>query len=483
MASLVALAVIAGAVGLFAYRSVYVGDEQKAAQKAQDERLFAAPRTGARATDVGAPKAEFVRVVVTTGGERTVLERSPGAAWRIVSPVNAPVDALVVDGIVSHLQTGRFVGTIEGEATDADLVTYGLDHPAFAIEAEAVVGGEKQTVTLEGGRENPFDGSIYMRKNGSRVIQMAEGGARWSLAKTTFDIRDKDIFAFGDETPVRVAVKTRNNDWELERGDDTLWHLVRPFRALADGVTVQAVLGAFRGERALAFLERPPVGVSFDRPSVIASVGTQKREIRLAMVEFQAEAGASRWFAQRVEGSDVIIAEISQHAHGALDRNPAELRDKSLIAFAKQAVTQIVFRSPNGEVVIERDPESTSVEGWTVTAPIRGHAKAYKVANALWLLSSIKSGATVAEKADTVNLERFGLSPQSAREVRVAGKPGILATLRIGKEVEGKPSTFYAIGSRGSVVEADGSRFGDLPWGATEVLDTATDAGSGGALP
>ncbi|MCA3016538.1 MAG: DUF4340 domain-containing protein [Myxococcaceae bacterium] len=476
--SLAALVAVAVGVGLYAWRGVHRADEKKAAQRDLDERLFAPDRVE-RSVDGGA-RAEFVRLVVSTRGERTVLERAPGGAWRITEPLSARVDALVVDGVVSQLQTARFKATLEGEATDAELEKYGLANPVFSVEAEAIVDGRKATARLEGGVENPFDGSIFMRRDGSRTVQVAEGGVRWSLAKTTFDLRDKALFGFDEAAVSRVTLKSDANDWRLERRDDKLWHFTQPDDALADTVSVTGMLSALRGERATAFAaDTSPqalAALGFDKPLARLVVEGAFGATTFSLARPPGDAGETL-YGLREEGAERLVAQVSATARTAMDKNVAELRDRSVVPFARQHVTKLSLKGREGSVVVERAPGTQSLEAWSVVTPRRGPAKAYRVASALWLLSAVKAGETISEHPDASSLERFGLDDAQARVITLSGEAGVLAELRIGRAVDNKAGASYAMGTRKVIVEVDASRFNELPWSAADLIDV-DDAGA-----
>ncbi len=474
------LAAIAGGIGLYAWKGVYEKDEKAAQKKAFEERLFSTERQGGR--DAGAADVDFHRIVVKAKGETTVLEHVKGEPWRITEPVSAKVDPLVIDGLVSQLQSARFKMALEGEATDAELKTYGLDAPSFSVEAEATVDGALRKTRLEGGIENPFDGSIYMRKDGSRTVQMAEGGVRWSLAKTTFDLRSKEIFGLDEPKVTRVALKSKSNDWELERGDDKLWHLLRPEATLADSVTVASMLGGIRGERALAFVndtsDSQLKAMGFDEPLMTATFTLPTGVVKVRMTRSAFDGGEGVYYALREDAEGRIVARIEPSARAAFDRNAIELRDRSLIPFAKQLVTKIVIAAPGvPEVIVERDSADAGLESWRVTAPKSGPAKAYKVATMLWTLAAIKAGSLVVEKPDQKVLETYSLDVKHARTVKLFTGTTELATLVLGKELIGKAGSSYAMGARQAIVEIDSSRFNELPWSADDLLAVTNSDG------
>ncbi len=479
LATLGALVVAAAAVGLFAWKGVAEKDTRARDEKDRDERLFAAEGPGERSPDGGAAKAEFVKLIVTTQGQTTTLVREPGQAWRLVSPISARADVLVLDTLVSQLQTARFKTTLEGEATDAELKTYGLDAPSFVVEAEAVVEGAARKTRLEGGIENPFDGTIYMRRDGSRKVQLAEGGVRWSLAKTPFDLREKELLAVEEKSLKRFSVKTRINDWELERGEDRLWRLTRPEQTLADAVTVTSLLGSLRGEHATGFPEGTASALGFDTPEITARFVTDEGETTIKIVRPTGDAGG-QLYALREDANGVVIGSFNPSVTSSFERNAMELRDRSVINFRRDAVTRAVFRNADGtEVIVEKESVDASAEAWQVVAPRRGPAKVYKLANTLWTLSATKSGPLIVDKPSEKELKDYSLDGKG-RGIELFGADGqLLARLRIGKELTGKTATFAVLGTRQAIVELDGSRFNELPQRADDLLDLAAPPDAG----
>ncbi len=364
LASLGALLAVAGGLAFFAYTSIYRRDEDASKKKAIEQRLMATD-DGKRAPDGGAAKIDFTKLTVNAKSQTTVLEKKEGERWRIVSPVSAKTDPLVLDALLSQLQASRFKTTLEGEATDAELKTYGLDAPSFSVEAEAVVDGRPLRVKLEGGIENPFDGTVYMRRDGTRTVHMAEGGVRWSFAKTTFDLRDKEIFALEEVKLKRVTLKSKANDWELERGEDKLWHLVRPQPMLADPTQVASLIGSLRGERATDFpgevTDARLASLGFNDPRLKATFVTEAETVTFTLAVPSPDAGDVT-YVLREDATGRTLAQVSANARN-IDRNATELRDRSLLPFAKQLVTKITFAAPDKPLlVVERDPGASSVE-------------------------------------------------------------------------------------------------------------------------
>jgi hypothetical protein len=479
LVSLAILLVAAGGVGLYAWRGVYQADQVDSAKKERDERLFSPPAPGEPGRDGGTASTTFVRLAITFEGTTTVLERQPGAPWRVTAPIAALADRLTVDAIVSQLETASFKATLDESPDPATLERYGLDHPTFVVEATAETGDARgpRTLKLEGGLENSFDGTTFVRRSGEKPVFTVPGGVRYALAKSTYELRDKQVLAIDEGSLERVTVKAAANRYTLARTADGSWALGEPTSGeLVDPAQVSAMLSAQSAERAQAF---PPNGStvrrSFDAPALdVSFLGKDGQSTRVRVAR-SAEDGGERWYALKESDGATVLALVGPAAASHLDRNPAELRDKTLVRFKKELVTRIVLSRGGSQLVLDKASVDTPAEAWRVVSPKEGKAKVFKVTSLLWTLGGLKASAWgTAKPKDWAHL---GIDGQ-ARSITLFGADGAeLGRLTIGHELEAKKGTFYARGTKDQVAECDGARLAELPFELTELLDEPVDAG------
>lgn len=475
---LAALLVVAGGIGGYAYFGVFKA-EQTAQRKADhDLRLFA-PQKLDEKVDGGAPPADFTHLVVTFDGETTELEREPGQPWMIVKPIKTRADHLIVDGLISQLQTAKFKDTLEENPDATALAKYGLDKPRFTVDATALVNGEARSVKIFGGIENTFDGSVFVRRNDEKPVYSAPGGVRYSLAKRTFDLRDKTPFGIDDSKLERLVVSSSNkNDYELER-DGKQWKLVKPVAEPADAVNVASMIAATSSDRAQRFLDDTPANRAasgLDTPTLRATLTYPDGVVvKLTAARVAVDGGDPLVFGLREEGDSTALAQLSNAAL-SLDRPPESLRDQTVMSFKRELVTKMVFHESDGsEVVVEKDGVDASAESWRIVKPRPVKAKVFKITGALWTLSAFKALAQGEEKPK--DWAKYGIDAKS-RWAAVYGEDGKeLSRLTIGKLVEGTPSAYWVRGSRDQVLQSDGSRFGELPFSLSLVADEPVDAG------
>jgi len=190
--------------------------------------------------------------------------------------------------------------------------------------------------------------------------------------------------------------------------------------------------------------------------------------VRVRVSRQTADAGDA-FYVLRDDATGSTLAQVGPGAT-EYDRNPADLRDKNILRFKKEAVTKMVFRDVGGpEIVVDKGSVEASAEAWKVTAPRAGKAKIFKVTSALWALGSAKILAVGEEKPK--DWAKYGLDDK-AKYVALFGADGKeLARFVIGKPVPETPSGFYVRGTRDQVLQSDGSRFVDLPFKLEDVLD------------
>jgi len=472
---LAGLTVAAIGIGLFAYFGVQEKDTHAEKVKSRDERLFDPLKLDERLKDGGSPVAEFRKITVTLKDQTTTIEREDGKPWRVTAPVNVPADKLAADQVVSQLQQAKLKQVIEETPDEAALQKYGLAPPQFVVTAEALVSGELRTLKLEGGIENTFDGTVYLRRDGQPKVWSSEGGVRWTLQKSTFDFRDKEVFGIEEPKVIKIEVKTKENAYTVERDANRTWQLVKPIQYAADQTALQGALGALNKDRAISF---PPDTAEarkhFEVPELDATLTLEGGA--LVRVRF-AKVGTATWLL-REEGGKAVLAELPVSSAGQLNRNVNDLKDRLVLPFKKEAVAKIVFRASDGkEVVIERPrgADGGTGESWQVVAPVAGPAKTFKVAAVLWTLGALKI-AELGEDAPK-DWAKYGLAA-TARSVTLKGYDGKeLGRLAIGFEVPKKLNTVYLRAARNQVLEADSSRLTELPATVDELMDAKPDAG------
>lgn len=479
------------ALGLaaYAYFGVMKGEEKEQEQKAIDDRVFQAAATAKKGADGGTADISFTRLEVKAKGDHTMLEKRDGQWW-LTGAFNAPADKFAVDGITSQLQTAKFKTRLSEKPTEEELKKYGLQSPKFSVSAVAKMpDGSERKLQLVGGIDNPFDGSVYMRRDADVAVYTAEGGLRWTLEKSMFDLRDKEVFSFEESKVQKLRVKAPKGEYTLERDEKNAWKLTSPIQTGADGAVILSMFASLKGERAVAFLpdslvnrtrtgvEKPDIDAVF---TVKTDTGTEDVRVRIARAAPDAGSLTHGLVERTASG---VFAEVSANAPVALDKSVDELKDKALLKFDANAVAKLSVSAGGGApaVVLERTraEDGGMSEGWQVVSPEKGPAKQFKVAAFLYSLSSTKAAAFGAENPK--DWKKFGVDEKTSLWVKAedaAGQP--LVTFIRGSEVPDRPGLVYVRGNKNQVAEIDAAKFAEMPVTAAEFLNlaVAVDAGT-----
>jgi len=152
---------------------------------------------------------------------------------------------------------------------------------------------------------------------------------------------------------------------------------------------------------------------------------------------------------------------VPRSALAALDKSPAELRDRTMLHARPEDVTAIRIGSGDGALVLERErPTDGGPESWHLRSPAPGPADNFKAASLLYGLTALRSEPT--EERLPSDARTTGLGP-TARSIVLEGQGGkALGSIALGAASK-KPAGTFARDDRGRVVVVDSARLKELP--------------------
>ncbi|MGI5862250.1 MAG: DUF4340 domain-containing protein [Myxococcales bacterium] len=469
--SLVMLATLAAAVcgvTVFAYYGIHLKEEKESARKEKENKLF----------DFDPKQVSALTVVAK--GDRTMVAPAEGGGWNVVSPVNTAGDAEAIDALLERLVALEKLTVVEEKA--ADLTKYGLDKPTLRVVARLKDGTERE---LSAGRENSFDGSVYVSVGGSSDVLQVAGSFRFALEKGTLDLREKRVMPFEDANVRSLSVELAEKRYVLKR-EGAIWKLTSPVADRADETTVNRLLGAVRNLRATRFatdLANPVEDEKYglNAPELTVTVELLNGSRQTLVLGSSDIEGQKKTFARRKEAT--FIAEVPDNLLRDLDASTFDLRHKKPLNFDRQQVRKIRIASGDETFELERvvgaKPDAGAEPGvddeWRIVGLTPAKARKWKVSGMLWALSTIKASRFADE--NPTDLAQYGLAPP-ARTISLLGESDApLGTLHIGKQ-EGQQ--FYARSQTDpKVIAISESSLRDVPATRAEIEESAEpDAGS-----
>ncbi|HMK74311.1 MAG TPA: DUF4340 domain-containing protein, partial [Myxococcaceae bacterium] len=429
--------------------------------KEASEKLVA-PRTE---PDGGTVLVRYDRLLVTTQGDTTELGRLPDGAWVISRPARARADARAAEDIVGMLQQTRLNRVLEEHPTPDDLRRYGLQPPAFSVTASA---DGVPPLTVEGGIENSFDGSAYLRRAGDERVFAVDGITRTTLAKRTDELRAHDVAGVRDLGLVGVSLSSARNDWAIQREPEKPWLFLRPAGAPVDGAAVSQWVAAVGQVRAEKFLvdspaERARTGV--EKPAVDVTFRRLDETVRVRL------AGGAKdqdpVYLLREDGFGAVLAEMPRSALAALDKPALELRDRTVLSFRPDQVERLRILPAGGGppmVAERRRADAGASEQWQLVASTAEPLSTARIGTLLYGLGALKSLPVEVTPPHDAGLAH-------GRTIILEGQDGqLLATLVLGSPVSKKDGAVWTRNARGEVVPVD-LRFLAIPAKPEDLME------------
>lgn len=434
--SLGVMAGVAVAASAYAYFTVFQGTKAEAEREDEEAKLFALPTS------------ELRTLRVTAKGETTTLERR-GDRWHITAPVDAEVDVGAVDGLLHRLSSARRTKVL---LEDAGLEAFGLEPASILIEGESADGSSAYVAF---GARNEFDNSIYASTRPGQVLT-AESSLRTAFEKTTFDLRNKQILRFSDESLGSIEVSGSSEYAVEQRGG--VWYLRGEDGERADDEVMTKLRRALREIRATDFPAALPESADPEKPElvvVLSDTDGTRRSLRL----YAAEESA---FAQ-VEGGP--LAEVPDGIFDDLRLSVDQLRDQRILPVEADEVARLSFVDGDSAFVAER--EASGERKWKLVEPREAAVTQWKLNSALSTLTGLRPESVVENPGP---LADYGLD--AARAVRLHGADGaVLETLLLGKE-EGSHTYAMREGAP-TIYEVRTSRVSGLPKKIEDVEDAS----------
>ncbi len=444
-----ALAVILIALGAFYYvYEVRLGPERE--------------KTEGRKGRVFAVEPSDVAEVELKRSDSTVRLKREGDGWQILAPVSARGDRGPIDETVTSIVTARMDREIE--ADPKSLGDFGLDRPV--AEATLKLKDGKQ-IGLILGAKSPTGVWVYAREAGKPAVFVVGDSILRDTTRPVAEFRDKTVLAFDQKDVTGLEIDMRDEKIGLEHADGR-WKLTKPRPLPADNDTVRDFLEKLRTARVKEFAADAPRSLEpfgLDKPVRLdVHTGRDKDRATKTLLVGRVDAAKKGVFAMRPGESTVLL--IPDETWTAVPKNVAVLRDKSIVGFDRDKVTQIEIESAKGAVTLAKDGDR-----WKITAPQALAADQVEAGAVLFKLRDLRAQAFLTDDASGIPrylgkpTVRVNITEQGAaapRTVLLAPSP---------EKRGGAPSAYAAVAGQGPVVIVDGRALDELGRSLDELRD------------
>jgi len=351
---------------------------------------------------------EVTGVTITTSEETISLARIDDE-WRISAPYDLAANQSAVTSIVNGLQTADHVRVID-EAPE-DLERFGLAEPEVSVMLQLADGS---SLSLALGAGTPVGFNVFARPGDGDTVYTTAASIKDTVNKTLFALRDRSIMTFVESDVARIDVAGPDIDVTVERqpnlGDGiTRWALRQPLEASADTSVVSALVGRLGSVNALAFPTDTPTDeqlaeYGLDDAELTVRVWTGDDAAHTLQIGGLSEQPAGR-YARRL-GSDAVMI-VSDDLISALPESADALRNRTVVAFARDRVNAIELDTAGAPLRLEKDGID-----WRISEPRPLDGDAATVAALLSAALDLQAREFAAGVADSSG---FGFASPHAR--------------------------------------------------------------------
>lgn len=228
---------------------------------------------------------------------------------------------------------------------------------------------------------------------------------------------------------------------------DGSWRMTAPVAAPADDVAVKNLLRVITDAEITKTLDEAPADLTpfgLKPPAVTAVVKAMGQALPAIKVGKTTSVSNST-YVQRAEDSKIVLTSAAFHT--GLDKQPKDLRDKKILIFKDEDVTNIALRGPQGAIALSKQDGA-----WTITQPSDYKADPTAVRALLSTVRNLRATDFANDAPAPADLATYGLdAPERELVLRLAD--GSAATLLLGTETDqglyvksGEKPTVFVVG-------------------------------------
>jgi hypothetical protein len=307
LTSTIILVLVLAGLGAYIY---FVDSKRPASGIDEKQKVFA----------VEADKIE--EVTVTAEGETTTLKKENGA-WKITAPIAADADSNEVSSLTSALSSLEVNRVVDENASN--LGEFGLAEPRVKVAFKAQGGGSGE---LHLGEKTATQSDMYAVKPGEKRVFLVQAFQESSLAKKTFDLRDKRVLHFDRDKVDLIEVSSAGSPVvQLSRsGSD--WALKQPIQTRGDYSAVEGLLTRLSTASMSKLVDlNSPQDFGLEKPAAVVTLGAGSTR---ATIEFSDEKDGTVYARDRARQ---LLFTVEPALLTDVKKTADDFRDKDLFEF------------------------------------------------------------------------------------------------------------------------------------------------------
>jgi len=375
------------------------------------------------------------RIELESSKGKIDLAKAADGTWTVTSPRQTAADAVTVDAVLASLEDAQVAKTLDD--TGANPAPFGLAQPEASVVLTLADGSTRKAAF---GKKAPIGSSAYARRGDQGDVLLVPDVVRAGVQKELNDVRDKTVLAFSDADVKQITITGVEREPTVLKKEGNEWSLAAPQPAKADAAQVRSLLASLRALRATGFVDDagsppdPKYHLAPARVTVDLVLGPDDSRRSLLVGGATEEPAKKEIYAQTVPGDTVYV--VGSHLYSMAAKRAMDFRDKTVLAFDKDAVTGVVVeRSDGAGFTLEKKDGK-----WTVADAGDAAVKEFVASRLVDDLRELK-GTDIA--SETGALPEFGLDDPT-ETITLQGSGGALGSIRIAVRGEGAEKRIHA---------------------------------------
>ncbi|MDE0635526.1 MAG: DUF4340 domain-containing protein [Candidatus Poribacteria bacterium] len=203
-------------------------------------------------------RGDTTKFEIQRGMQKIVGIKLDKDTWQLQNTQKTLADSQAVSDLLFGVDSLKAVAFVTDSAEN--LALYGLEPPMMQV-LFTIRGEDKPAVLLIG--NNTKENSVYVKANNSEQITRVKRDLIDKIAKGEMWLRNKQIFKFSIDDPIRVTVKYNDGSQEYNGVQFTCqrlgtnWRLTSPVQENANNAEVNAILYELIDLKAVEFVGEP----------------------------------------------------------------------------------------------------------------------------------------------------------------------------------------------------------------------------------
>lgn len=249
------------------------------------------------------------------------------------------------------------------------------------------------------------------------------------VPKSQEEAKKKTVLQFNADDATEVSLVYADREIVVKKtGAD--WRLIKPIDAPADATAVKNLISAVaEAELKKTFEDASDLAqYGLDQPFVKVTVAVKDKELPTLLVGKGAPVGYSAYI-KKADDPKILVTTAAFRS--GMDKQPKDLRDRTILNFADSEVQRIELRGGGKNVALVRQDDR-----WNIERPAAFAADAATMRSFLSTLRSLRAADFASDQP--ADLGSYGLDSPRLKISLFLGKDNAQKDLLIGKEAENK---------------------------------------------